>query len=185
MRPYDTEKLKISKYKFSSRLIVGTGKYKDMEETRRCVEASGAEMVTLAIRRTNLGQNDNSPNLLDYISPSKYTLLPNTAGCYTGEEAFRTLLLARELLDGHCLVKLEVLGNPETLYPNVVETVSAAKKLITEGFEVMVYTSDDPIIAKKLEDIGCIAIIPLGSLIGSGQGILNPLNLKLILTEKN
>ena len=185
MRPFDTEKLKISKYKFSSRLIVGTGKYKDMEETRRCVEASGAEMVTLAIRRTNLGQNDNSPNLLDYISPSKYTLLPNTAGCYTAEEAFRTLLLARELLDGHCLVKLEVLGNPETLYPNVVETVSAAKKLITEGFEVMVYTSDDPIIAKELEDIGCVAIMPLGSLIGSGQGILNPLNLKLIVENAN
>ena len=161
MQSFDTEQLKIAKYKFSSRLIVGTGKYKDMEETLRCVEASGAEMVTIAIRRTNLGQNNNGPNLLDYISPSKYTLLPNTAGCYTAEEAFRTLLLARELLDGHSLVKLEVLGNPETLYPNVVETVSAAKKLIAEGFEVMVYTSDDPIIAKKLEDVGCIAIMPL------------------------
>src|SRR5690242_1791030 len=129
---------------YSSRLLIGTGKYKDFEETRTAIEASGAEIVTVAIRRTNLGQNPGEPNLLDVLSPSRYTILPNTAGCYTVEDAVRTLRLARELLDGHSLVKLEVLGDPRTLYPNMVETIKAAEILIKEDFQVMVYTSDDP-----------------------------------------
>ncbi len=166
---------------YSSRLLVGTGKYKDFAETQAALEASGAEIITIAIRRSNIGQNPNEPNLLDILPPSKYTLLPNTAGCYTAEDAVRTLRLARELLDGHSLVKLEVLGDPQSLYPNVVETIAAAKTLVAEGFQVMVYTSDDPIIAKQLEDIGCVAIMPLASLIGSGMGILNPWNLQLIM----
>jgi len=166
---------------YSSRLLVGTGKYKDFEETRRAVEASGAEIVTVAIRRTNIGQDPNQPSLLDVLPPSRYTYLPNTAGCYTAEEAVRTLRLARELLDGHDLVKLEVLGDAETLYPNVVETLRAAEILVREGFKVMVYTSDDPIVAKRLEDLGCVAIMPLASLIGSGMGILNPWNLQIII----
>src|SRR5690606_29424827 len=156
------------------------GKYKDFDETRRAIEASGAEIVTVAIRRTNIGQNANEPSLLDAVPPSKYTYLPNTAGCYSAEDAVRTLRLARELLDGHSLVKLEVLGDPHTLYPNVLETLKAAETLVKEGFQVMVYTSDDPIIAQQLEDIGCVAIMPLASLIGSGMGILNPWNLLLI-----
>ncbi len=166
---------------YSSRLLVGTGKYKDFAETRAALDASGAEIVTVAIRRTNLGQNANEPSLLDAVPPSQFTYLPNTAGCYTAEDAVRTLRLARELLDGHSLVKLEVLGDSHSLYPNVSETVSAAKVLVAEGFQVMVYTSDDPIAAKQLEDIGCVAIMPLASLIGSGMGILNPWNLQLIL----
>ena len=166
---------------FSSRLLVGTGKYKDFTETRAALDASGAEIVTVAIRRTNLGQNANEPNLLDAVPPSKFTYLPNTAGCYTADDAVRTLRLARELLDGHSLVKLEVLGDPQSLYPNVIETLAAAKTLVADGFQVMVYTSDDPIIAKQLEDIGCVAIMPLASLIGSGMGILNPWNLQLIM----
>ena len=166
---------------YSSRLLVGTGKYKDFTETRAALDASGAEIVTVAIRRTNLGQNANEPNLLDAVPPSKFTYLPNTAGCYTADDAVRTLRLARELLDGHSLVKLEVLGDPQSLYPNVIETLAAAKTLVAEGFQVMVYTSDDPIIAKQLEDIGCVAIMPLASLIGSGMGILNPWNLQLIM----
>ena len=166
---------------YTSRLLVGTGKYKDFNETRAAVEASGANIITVAIRRTNIGQNANEPNLLDAIPPSKYTILPNTAGCYTADDAVRTLRLARELLDGHTLVKLEVLGDPKTLYPNVVETIAAAKTLVKDGFHVMVYTSDDPIIAKQLEDIGCCAIMPLASLIGSGMGILNPWNLQIII----
>lgn len=166
---------------YASRLLVGTGKYKDFAETRAAVEASGAEIITIAIRRSNIGQNPHEPNLLDILPPSKYTLLPNTAGCYSADEAVRTLRLARELLDGHSLVKLEVLGDPQSLYPNVVETIAAAKTLVAEGFQVMVYTSDDPIIARQLEDIGCVAIMPLASLIGSGMGILNPWNLQLIL----
>ncbi|GBL45510.1 thiazole biosynthesis protein ThiG [Sulfuriferula multivorans] len=168
---------------YSSRLLVGTGKYKDFDETRRAVEASGAEIVTVAIRRTNLGQDPSQPNLLDALPPSKYTYLPNTAGCYTADEAVRTLRLARELLDGHDLVKLEVLGDPKSLYPNVVETIRAAEILIKEGFKVMVYTSDDPIIAKQLEQMGCVAVMPLASLIGSGMGILNPWNLQIIINE--
>ena len=166
---------------YRSRLLTGTGKYKDFDETRRAVEASGAEIVTVAIRRTNIGQNANEPSLLDALPPSRFTILPNTAGCYNAEDAVRTLRLARELLDGHDLVKLEVLGDPNTLYPNIVETLSAAETLVREGFKVMVYTSDDPIVAKRLEDIGCVAIMPLASLIGSGMGILNPWNLELII----
>ena len=166
---------------YSSRLLVGTGKYKDFAETRAALDASGCEIVTVAIRRTNLGQNPNEPSLLDAVPPSKFTYLPNTAGCYSAEDAVRTLRLARELLDGHTLVKLEVLGDPQSLYPNVIETLAAAKTLVAEGFQVMVYTSDDPIVAKQLEDIGCVAIMPLASLIGSGMGILNPWNLQLIM----
>ncbi|MDE2309510.1 MAG: thiazole synthase, partial [Betaproteobacteria bacterium] len=173
--------LLIASKNYNSRLLLGTGKYKDFAETRAAVEASGAEIITIAIRRSNIGQNPNEPNLLDILPPSKYTLLPNTAGCYSADDAVRTLRLARELLDGHSLVKLEVLGDPQSLYPNVVETLAAAKTLVAEGFQVMVYTSDDPIIAKQLEDIGCVAIMPLASLIGSGMGILNPWNLQLIM----
>ncbi len=166
---------------YRSRLLVGTGKYKDFAETRAAVEASGAGIVTVAIRRTNIGQDPNQPSLLDAIPPSKYTLLPNTAGCYTADDAVRTLRLARELLDGHELVKLEVLGDPHTLYPNVTETLAAARTLVKDGFKVMVYTSDDPIIARQLEEIGCVAVMPLASLIGSGMGILNPWNLQIII----
>ncbi|MDD2701106.1 MAG: thiazole synthase [Sideroxydans sp.] len=173
--------LTIAGKNYSSRLLVGTGKYKDFTETRAALDASGAEIVTVAIRRTNLGQNANEPNLLDAVPPSKFTYLPNTAGCYSADDAVRTLRLARELLDGHSLVKLEVLGDPQSLYPNVIETIAAAKTLVAEGFQVMVYTSDDPIVAKQLEDIGCAAIMPLASLIGSGMGILNPWNLQLIM----
>ncbi len=183
MKSHEEKKFKIGNRLFSSRLIVGTGKYKNFDETKKCIEASGAEIVTLAIRRTNLGQNPKELNLLDFVPPEKYTLLPNTAGCYTAEDAVRTLRLARELLNGHRLVKLEVLGNKDTLYPNVVETLKAAEKLVAEDFEVMVYTSDDPIIATELEKIGCVAIMPLGSLIGSGMGLLNPLNLRIIIEQ--
>ena len=175
------DKLIIAGKSYSSRLLVGTGKYKDFAQTRAAIDASGAEIVTVAIRRTNLGQNPNEPSLLDAVPPSKFTYLPNTAGCYTADDAVRTLRLARELLDGHSLVKLEVLGDPQSLYPNVIETLAAAKTLVADGFQVMVYTSDDPIIAKQLEDIGCVAIMPLASLIGSGMGILNPWNLQLIM----
>ena len=168
---------------FSSRLLVGTGKYADFDETRRAIDASGTEIVTVAIRRTNIGQNPGEPNLLDAVPPSRFTILPNTAGCYTAEDAVRTLRLARELLDGHTLVKLEVLGNANNLFPNMPETLAAARTLVKEGFEVMVYCSDDPIQAQMLEDIGCVAIMPLASLIGSGMGILNPWNLKLILEQ--
>ncbi|MBU6505106.1 MAG: thiazole synthase [Betaproteobacteria bacterium] len=164
-----------------SRLLVGTGKYADFNQTRDAIEASGAEIVTVAIRRTNIGQNPNEPSLLDVISPDRYTLLPNTAGCYTAQDAVRTLRLARELLDGHSLVKLEVLGDPHTLFPDMVETLAAAETLVKEGFQVMVYCSDDPIMAKRLEEIGCIAVMPLASLIGSGMGILNPWNLRIII----
>jgi thiazole synthase len=168
---------------YASRLLIGTGKYKDFDETRRAVEASGAEIVTVAIRRTNIGQNADAPSLLDALPPSRYTYLPNTAGCYSADDAVRTLRLARELLDGHDLVKLEVLGDPHTLFPNVVETIKASEALVKDGFKVMVYTSDDPIIAKQLEEIGCVAVMPLASLIGSGMGILNPWNLQLILEK--
>jgi thiazole synthase len=173
--------LRIAGRAYRSRLLIGTGKYRDFDETRRAVEASGAEIVTVAIRRTNIGQNANEPSLLEALPPSRYTILPNTAGCYSAEDAVRTLRLARELLDGHVLVKLEVLGDPNTLYPNVIETLKAAETLVREGFKVMVYTSDDPIVARQLEDIGCVAIMPLASLIGSGMGILNPWNLELII----
>lgn len=168
---------------YSSRLLVGTGKYKDLEETRLAIEASGAEIVTVAVRRTNIGQNKDEPNLLDVISPDRYTILPNTAGCYDAESAIRTCRLARELLGDHTLVKLEILADQKTLFPNVVETLKAAKVLVDEGFEVMVYTSDDPIIARELEAIGCIAVMPLAGLIGTGLGICNPYNLRIILEE--
>jgi thiazole synthase len=173
--------LNIAGKAYDSRLLVGTGKYKDFEQTRAAVEASGAQIVTVAIRRTNIGQNPNEPSLLDALPLSRFTILPNTAGCYSAQDAVRTLRLARELLDGHSLVKLEVLGDPKTLYPNVVETISAAETLVQEGFDVMVYTSDDPIIAKRLEEVGCVAVMPLASLIGSGMGILNPWNLQIII----
>ena len=168
---------------YRSRLLVGTGKYKDFGQTRAAIDASGAQIVTVAIRRTNIGQNPNEPSLLDHLPPSQFTLLPNTAGCYTVEDAVRTLRLARELLDGHTLVKLEVLGDPHTLFPNVRETIRAAEILVKDGFEVLVYTSDDPIAARELEAVGCVAIMPLASLIGSGMGILNPWNLKLIIEQ--
>lgn len=163
---------------FHSRLLVGTGKYKDFEETARAIEASGAEIVTVAVRRVNIS-DPSQPMLVDYVSPKRYTFLPNTAGCYTAEEAVRTLRLAREA-GGWDLVKLEVLGDQKTLYPNMPETLKAAEALIGDGFKVMVYCSDDPIQAKILEDMGCVAIMPLGSLIGSGLGILNPINIRLI-----
>ena len=166
---------------FTSRLLVGTGKYKDFAQTRAAIDASGAQIVTVAIRRTNIGQNPGEPNLLDVLTPQRYTILPNTAGCYTAQDAVRTLRLARELLDGHDLVKLEVLGDPHTLYPNMVETLSAAETLVKEGFKVMVYTSDDPIMARQLEQIGCVAVMPLASLIGSGMGSLNPWTLQIII----
>jgi thiazole synthase len=168
---------------FRSRLLLGTGKYKDMDETRRAVEASGAEMVTFAVRRTNLGQQQGEPNLLEVLPPSKYTFLPNTAGCYNADDAVRTCRLARELLGGHKLVKLEVLGDEKTLYPDVTETLKAAVVLVKEGFEVMVYTSDDPLVAKKLEDLGCVAVMPLGAPIGSGLGIRNPYNILTIVEQ--
>ncbi|HSA89403.1 MAG TPA: thiazole synthase [Burkholderiales bacterium] len=168
---------------YSSRLLIGTGKYRDFAQTRAAVEASGAEIVTVAIRRTNIGQNANEPSLLEALPPSKYAYLPNTAGCYSAEDAVRTLRLARELLDGHDLVKLEVLGDPHTLYPNMPETLKAAEQLVKEGFKVMVYCSDDPIQAQMLEAAGCVAIMPLASLIGSGMGILNPWNLQLVIEK--
>jgi thiazole synthase len=175
--------LKIGQRSFDSRLLVGTGKYKDFDQTRAAVEASGAEIVTVAIRRTNIGQDPNTPSLLEVLPPTQYTLLPNTAGCYSADDAVRTLRLARELLDGHTLVKLEVLGDSHTLFPNMSETVKAAETLVKEGFEVMVYCSDDPIFAQQLQDLGCVAVMPLASLIGSGMGILNPWNLQLIIEK--
>ena len=168
---------------YASRLLVGTGKYRDFAQTRAAVDASGAEIVTVAIRRTNIGQNANEPSLLDALPPSKYTYLPNTAGCYSAADAVRTLRLARELLDGHDLVKLEVLGDPHSLYPNMPETLKAAAELVKDGFKVMVYCSDDPIQAQMLEAAGCVAIMPLASLIGSGMGILNPWNLQLVIEK--
>jgi len=180
-----SDSLVIAGTEYQSRLLVGTGKYKDMDETRAAIEASGAEIVTVAVRRTNIGQNPDEPNLLDIITPDKYTILPNTAGCYTAEDAVRTCRLARELLDGHDLVKLEVLGDQKTLYPNIVETIKATETLVNDGFKVMVYTNDDPIVAKQLEEMGCVAVMPLGSLIGSGLGILNPHNIRIIMEAAN
>ena len=166
---------------YQSRLLTGTGKYKDMEETRLATEAAGAEIITVAVRRVNLGQNPNEPSLLDVLPPDRYTILPNTAGCYTCEDAVRTCRLARELLDGHDLVKLEVLGDPKTLYPDVIATLDAAEILVKDGFKVMVYTSDDPIIAKRLEEIGCVAVMPLAAPIGSGLGVQNKYNILTIV----
>jgi thiazole synthase len=168
---------------YQSRLLVGTGKYKDFAQTREAIDASGAQIITVAIRRTNIGQTAGEPSLLEYLPLSQFTLLPNTAGCYSADEAVRTLRLARELLDGHTLVKLEVLGDPHTLFPNMPETLAAAKTLVADGFHVMVYCTDDPIQCRMLEDIGCVAVMPLASLIGSGMGILNPWNLRLIIDQ--
>ncbi len=179
----NTDPFVIAGKTYSSRLLVGTGKYKNFAETRAAIEMSGAEIVTVAIRRTNIGQNPNEPNLLDVLPPSKFTILPNTAGCFDADNAVRTLRLARELLDGHDLVKLEVLGDQKTLFPNMSETLKAAETLVKDGFKVMVYCSDDPIAAKQLEEIGCVAVMPLASLIGSGMGILNPWNLQIIIDQ--
>ncbi|MGO1541920.1 MAG: thiazole synthase [Luteimonas sp.] len=166
---------------YASRLLTGTGKFKDLDETARATEAAGAQIVTVAIRRTNIGQDPNEPNLLDVLPPDRYTILPNTAGCYTAEEAVRTCRLGRELLDGHPLTKLEVLGDKKTLYPDVVQTLKAAEMLVADGFQVMVYTSDDPLLCKRLEEIGCVAVMPLAAPIGSGLGIQNHWNLREIV----
>ena len=174
--------LKIGNFKFSSRLILGTGKYRSLSETEEAISTSGAELVTVAIRKINFSEK-NKKNLLDVISPKKFTILPNTAGCYTAKEALYTLELAREILDGHNLVKLEILADTSTLFPNVIETMKCAELLYSKGFEVMAYTSDDPIVAKNLSQSGCVAVMPLGSLIGSGRGILNPLNIALIIEQ--
>ena len=175
------DKLTIAGREYDSRLLVGTGKYRDMAETGEAIRASGAQIVTVAIRRTNIGQNAEEENLLDVIPPSEFTILPNTAGCYTADDAVRVCRLARELLGGHNLVKLEVLGDAKTLYPDVPATLEAAGKLVADGFDVMVYTSDDPIAAKRLEEMGCVAVMPLASPIGSGLGIQNRYNLMTII----
>lgn len=177
MTQNDNDALVIAGRSYRSRLLTGTGKFKDLEETRLATEAAGAEIVTVAIRRTNIGQDPDQPNLLDVLPPDRYTILPNTAGCYTAEDAVRTLQLARELLDGHKLVKLEVLGDPRTLFPDMVQTLVAAERLVADGFDVMVYTTDDPLLAKRLEEIGCVAVMPLAAPIGSGLGIQNRYNL--------
>ncbi len=181
MNPLVDDTFEISGVTYRSRLLVGTGKYADLEQTRAAIEASGAEIVTVAIRRTNIGQNTDEPNLLDVIRPDQYTILPNTAGCYDVESAVRTCHMARELLDGHDLVKLEVLGDEKTLYPAMPETLEAAEILIRDGFKVMVYTNDDPIMAKRLEAMGCVAVMPLAAPIGSGLGIRNPYNIRTIV----
>ncbi len=173
--------LVIAGHTFESRLMVGTGKYKDLAQTQAAISASGAQIVTFALRRMNIGQEENQPNLLDFISPQTYTLLPNTAGCYTAEDAVRTCQIARELLDGHNFVKLEILGDTKTLFPNIVETLKAAERLVHDAFEVLVYTTDDPITAKQLEEIGCCAIMPLAAPIGSGLGIQNRYSLRFII----
>jgi thiazole synthase len=179
----NSDSLVIAGKSYQSRLLVGTGKYRDFAQTRAAIDASGAEIITVAIRRTNIGQEPGQPSLLEVLPPAHFTILPNTAGCYTAEEAVRTLRLGRELLDGHALCKLEVLGDPHTLFPNMPETLKAAATLVRDGFQIMVYCTDDPIQARMLEDIGCVAIMPLASLIGSGMGILNPWNLKLIIDQ--
>jgi len=176
-----TDTLTIAGRTFTSRLLVGTGKYKDMTETREAIDASGAEIVTIAVRRTNLGQNADEPNILEVLPPSEFTYLPNTAGCYDAKTAVRTCMLARELLDGHDLVKLEVLGDEKTLFPDVMQTMKAAEELIADGFKIMVYTNDDPIIARELEAMGCVAVMPLAAPIGSGLGVRNKLNIMTIV----
>ena len=177
----NTDALVIAGKPYHSRLLVGTVKYKDFAATRAAIDAAGSQIITVAIRRINIGQEPGQPSLLDVLPPERFTILPNTAGCYNADDAVRTLRLGRELLDGHSLVKLEVLGDPQTLFPNMPETLKAAETLVKDGFDVMVYCSDDPIQAKLLEQIGCVAVMPLASLIGSGMGILNPWNLKLII----
>ena len=176
-----TDPLVIAGTEYRSRLLVGSGKYKDLEQTRLATEASGAEIITVAIRRTNIGQNPGEPSLLEVVPPDRYTILPNTAGCYTADDAVRTCRLARELLDGHDLVKLEVLGDEKTLFPDIIQTLQAAETLIADGFKVMVYTNDDPIIAKRFEEMGCVAVMPLAAPIGSGLGIRNPYNILTIV----
>ncbi|HET6724916.1 MAG TPA: thiazole synthase [Gammaproteobacteria bacterium] len=178
---FTDDSFEVAGKRYRSRLLVGTGKYKDLDETARAIEASGTEIVTVAIRRSNIGQNRDEPNLLDAVPPDRYTILPNTAGCYTADDAVRTCRLARELLDGHTLVKLEVLGDQKTLFPDMVETLKAAEALVTDGFDVMVYTTDDPILARRLEELGCVAIMPLAAPIGSGLGIRNPYNILTIV----
>jgi len=177
--------LLIGRRHFQSRLLVGTGKYRDLEQTRAAVEASGAEIVTVAVRRSNIGQDPNEPNLLDALPPERVTILPNTAGCYTVEDAVRTCRLARELLDGHSLVKLEVLGDEKTLYPDVPATLAATEQLVADGFEVMVYTSDDPVMARRMEEAGAVAVMPLAAPIGSGLGIQNRYNVLEIVANAN
>ena len=179
------EKLVVGSREFSSRLLVGTGKYKDFQETQDAIVASGAEVVTVAIRRTNIGQNKDEPNLLDFLNPKEFIILPNTAGCYSVDDAIRTCNLARELLDGHNLIKLEVLGDEKTLFPNMTQTLEAARVLVEDNFEVMVYCTDDPILCKELDDIGCVSIMPLAAPIGSGLGITNPYNIEIILENSN
>ena len=166
---------------YQSRLLVGTGKYRDLEQTRAAVAASGAQIITVAVRRTNIGQTPGEPNLLEVLPPDQFTYLPNTAGCYTAKDAVRTCRLARELLDGRDLVKLEVLGDEKTLFPDIVQTIAAAEVLIKDGFQVMVYTNDDPVIAKRFEAMGCVAVMPLAAPIGSGLGIRNPYNILTIV----
>jgi len=184
MKPHENlDPLIIAGKPYQSRLLVGTGKYKDFAETRAAIDASGAQIVTVAIRRTNIGQDPKQPSLLEVLPPAQFTILPNTAGCFTADDAVRTLRLGRELLDGHSLCKLEVLGDSTSLFPNMPETLKAAATLVKDGFEVMVYCADDPIQAKMLEDIGCVAVMPLASLIGSGMGIVNPWNLRLIIDQ--
>ena len=179
------DKLVIGSREFSSRLLVGTGKYKDFQETQDAIVASGAHVVTVAIRRTNIGQNKDEPNLLNFLNPEEFIILPNTAGCYSVDDAVRTCNLARELLDGHNLVKLEVLGDEKTLFPNMTQTLEAARVLVEDNFEVMVYCTDDPILCKELDDIGCVSIMPLAAPIGSGLGITNPYNIEIILENSN
>ena len=179
------DKLVVGSREFSSRLLVGTGKYKDFQETQAAIVASGAHVVTVAIRRTNIGQNKDEPNLLNFLNPEEFIILPNTAGCYSVDDAVRTCNLARELLDGHNLVKLEVLGDEKTLFPNMTQTLEAAKVLVEDNFEVMVYCTDDPILCKELDDIGCVSIMPLAAPIGSGLGITNPYNIEIILENSN
>ena len=181
----NNDPLVIADRTFQSRLLVGTGKYKDMEETRAAVEASGAEVITIAVRRTNIGQNKGEPNILEVLPPDHYTLLPNTAGCYDAKTAVRTCRLARELLDGHDLVKLEVLGDEKTLFPDVIATMEAARELLRDGFKIMVYTNDDPIVAREFEEMGCVAVMPLAAPIGSGLGVRNKLNIRTIVENAN
>jgi thiazole synthase len=183
MHTENDDLLTIAGRQYRSRLLVGSGKYRDLDQTRAATLAAGAEIITVAIRRVNIGQDPHAPNLLDVVPPAEFTILPNTAGCYTAKDAVYTLQLARELLNGHKLVKLEVLGDEKTLFPNMPETLKAAEKLVKDGFDVMVYCSDDPIQARMLEDLGCVAVMPLASLIGSGMGILNPWNLSLIIAQ--
>jgi len=181
MTDTNADPLVVADRRFNSRLLVGTGKYRDMEETRAAIDASGAQIVTIAVRRTNIGQNRDEPNILDVLPPEQFTLLPNTAGCYDAKTAVRTCRLARELLDGHDLMKLEVLGDEKTLFPDVIATLKAAEELIADGFKLMVYTNDDPIIARQLEDMGCVAVMPLAAPIGSGLGVRNKLNIRTIV----